>query len=368
MTRRTVTRRRAAAGAKASNGMLPRRLKEIAHLIGGDLVGDGDTLITGICGIKEAKPGDLTFIANSKYLHLLQTTKASAVITSPDVKAAPKPIIQAENLSLAFAKLAATLLGSEIQRHPEGISPKAVLGKGVRLGSGVSIQPFVVIEDDVAIGDRTVVYAHSYIGRRARIGNDCLIYPNVSIRERVEIGHRVIIHSGSVIGSDGFGFATVKGIHHKIPQIGTVVIEDDVEIGANVTIDRARFEKTLIGKGTKIDNLVQIAHNVVTGSNCIIVAQSGISGSTTLGNHVVLAGQSGIVGHITVGDHVMVGAQAGVSKSVPPNTAVWGYPAKPLPKAKRLNAALQRLPGLHKTVDSLRRRLEELEKDRDARK
>ncbi len=359
---------KASLATKPSNGMSPLRLKEIARLIGGDLVGNGNTLITGICGIKEAKPGDLTFIANSKYLHLLQTTRASAVITSPDVKAAPKPIIQTENPSLAFAKLAATLLDSGSRKHPQGVSPKAVLGHRVRLGAGAAIQPFVVIEDDVTIGDRTVVYAHSYIGRRVRIGNDCLIYPNVSIREKVEIGHRVIIHSGSVIGSDGFGFATVKGVHHKIPQVGTVVIEDDVEIGANVTIDRARFEKTVIGKGTKIDNLVQIAHNVVTGSNCIIVAQSGISGSTTLGNHVVLAGQSGVVGHITIGDNVMVGAQAGVSKFVPPNTAVWGTPAKPLSKAKRLNAALQRLPELRKIVDSLRGRLEALERNTDARK
>ncbi|MBI3615647.1 MAG: UDP-3-O-(3-hydroxymyristoyl)glucosamine N-acyltransferase [Candidatus Omnitrophica bacterium] len=350
--------------SSSPNGMTPRPLKAIAKLIGGKLIGKGDILITGICGIKEAKPGDLTFIANSKYLSLLESTKASAVITSTDVRIAPKPVIQTENPSLAFAKLAAMLLGPEGERHPQGVSPKAVMGKGVRLGKGVAVQPFVVIEDDVVIGDRTVIYAHSYVGRRSRIGNDCLIYPNVSIREKVEIGHRVVIHSGSVIGSDGFGFATVKGIHHKIPQVGTVVIEDDVEIGANVTIDRARFEKTVIGKGTKIDNLVQIAHNVVTGSNCILVAQSGISGSTTLGNNVVLAGQSGVVGHISIGDNVMVGAQAGVSKSVPANTPVWGSPAKPLRKAKRLNAALQRLPELTRTVESMRKRLEQREAKR----
>ena len=342
--------------------MAPRPLKAIAKLIGGKLVGNGETLITGICGIKEAKSGDLTFIANSKYLPLLESTRASAVITSADVKAAPKPMIQTENPSLAFAKLAAMLLGPGAEQHPRGVSPKAILGRRIRLGRGVAIQPFVVIEDDVTIGDRTIVYAHSYIGRKARIGNDCLIYPNVSIREKVEIGHRVILHSGSVIGSDGFGFATVKGIHHKIPQIGTVVIEDDVEIGANVTIDRARFEKTVIGKGTKIDNLVQIAHNVVTGSNCILVAQSGVSGSTTLGNNVVLAGQAGVVGHITIGDNVMVGAQAGVSKSVPSNTAVWGYPAKPLVKAKRINAAVQRLPELYRAVEEMKKRIRILEK------
>ncbi len=343
------------------DGALPGRLKEIAKLIGGVVIGDGNTQITGICGIREAGPGHLTFIANSKYQHLLETTRASAVITSRDIPSAPLPIIQADNPSLAFAKLA-SLVNPEVEQRPHGISPKAVLGKRVRLGKGAAIQAFAVIEDEVEIGDRTVIYSGCYIGRRTRIGNDCLIYPNVSIREKVEVGHRVIIHSGTSIGSDGFGFATVQGIHHKIPQIGTVAIQDDVEIGANVTIDRARFGKTIIGKGTKIDNLVQIAHNVEVGPNSIIVAQAGISGSTKLGRNVVLAGQSGVVGHITIGDNVMVGAQAGVSKSVPPNTNVWGYPAKPHARAKRVNAAVQRLPELFDKVQQLQRRLESMEK------
>lgn len=346
---------------KTVNGAQPHRLKEIAKLIGGKVVGDGDTLITGVCGIKEAKVGDITFVANSKYLYLLESTQASAVITDLDVKSSAKPIVRTENPSLAFAKLASVLSPVSF-KQPKGISPKAVIAKGVRLGPGVAIQAFVVIEEGASIGDGSLIYAGCYIGRNVRIGNDVVIYPNVSIREKVEIGHRVIIHSGTVIGSDGFGFVTVKGVHHKIPQVGTVVIEDDVEIGANVTIDRARFGKTVVGKGTKIDNLVQIAHNVEMGQNCILVAQAGISGSTKLGNHVVLAGQSGIVGHITLGDGVSVGAQSGVSKSVPPHTAVWGYPAKALAKAKRVNAALQRLPELYKVVEQLRQRLEEMEK------
>lgn len=346
---------------RVNNGAHAYRLKEIAKLVGGEVVGDGSIRITGLCGIKEAKAGDITFVANSKYLYLLESTKASAVITALDVKKAAKPLIRTENPSLAFAKLAA-LLSPLTSGHPLGVDPQALIAKGVRLGEAVAVQAFAVVEKGVEIGDRSVIYAGCYIGRSARIGNDSVIYPNVSIRENVQIGHRVIVHSGTVIGSDGFGFATVKGIHHKIPQIGTVVIEDDVEIGANVTIDRARFGKTVVGKGTKIDNLVQIAHNVEMGQNCILVAQSGISGSTRLGNSVVLAGQAGIVGHITIGDGVSVGAQAGVSKSVPPNTAVWGYPAKPLPKAKRVNAALQRLPSLYKTVEELRWRLAEMEK------
>ena len=342
------------------NGAVAQRLDRIAKLIGGVVVGDSATRITGVCGIREAKTGDLTFVANSKYLQLLESTQASAAITSREVRSAPIPIIQTENPSLAFAKLA-SLLSPDAQRHPRGVSPKAAIAKGVKLGRGVAIQPFAVVEEGARIGDRTVIYAGCYVGRNARVGNDCLIYPNVSIRERVEIGHRVIIHSGTVIGSDGFGFATVKGTHHKIPQVGSVVIEDDVEIGAGVTIDRARFGKTVVGKGTKIDNLVQIAHNVVLGSNCIVVAQTGISGSTTLGNNVVLAGQSGIVGHITIGDNVMVGAQSGVTKSIPPNSSVWGYPAKPLAKAKRVNAGLQRLPELYRRVETLEERLREME-------
>jgi UDP-3-O-[3-hydroxymyristoyl] glucosamine N-acyltransferase len=343
------------------NGAPPRRLSEIAKLIGGELCGDGNTLIRGICGIKEAKPGDLTFVANSKYLPLIKETRASAVITAEDVVNARKPIIRTNNPSLAFAKLV-SIFAPVAEAHPRGLSPQAILGKKVKLGTGVAIQAFVVVEDEAEIGDRSILYAGCYVGRKSRLGNDCVIYPHVTIRENVEIGHRVIVHSGTVIGSDGFGFATVQGVHHKIPQIGTVVVEDDVEIGANVTIDRARFEKTTIGKGTKIDNLVQIAHNVTTGQNCILVAQAGISGSTVLGNNVVLAGQAGVVGHITIGDNVMVGGQAGVTKSVPSNSSVWGLPAKPLARAKRVNAAMQRLPELHQTVEEMRKRLQALER------
>ena len=348
--------RAAQRGAKAGNGIFPSRLSQIAKWIGGSVVGDGQTVITGLCGIREASRGQLTFIANSKYEPLLELTKASAVITSKDVRSAPLPIIQSDNPSLAFAKLA-SLAHPEAEDHPQGISSKALIAKGVRIGKGAAVQAFAVIEEGAEIGDRSVIYSGCHIGRKTRIGNDCLIYPNVTVRERVEIGHRVIIHSGTAVGCDGFGFATVEGVHHKIPQIGIVVIEDDVEIGANVTIDRARFGKTIIGKGTKIDNLVQIAHNVVIGPNCIIVAQVGISGSTTLGKNVVLAGQSGVVGHITIGDNVMVGAQAGVSKSVPANSQVWGYPAKLLSRAKRVNAATQRLPELYQKVEELEKRV-----------
>jgi len=338
-----------------------KTLKEIAQLIDGEVVGEEDVMITGISGIKEAGEGDLTFLANSKYLHLVDTTKATAIITSREIKKAPKPIIRTDNPSLAFARMVSLFAPNE-QVHPLGIHPTAIVGKNVKLGRDVALQPYVVLDDDVEVGDRTVIYAGCYIGHHTKIKTDCLIYPNVAIRERIEIGNRVVIHSGTIIGSDGFGFATVKGVHHKIPQIGTVVIEDDVEIGANVTIDRARFGKTLIGRGTKIDNLVQIAHSVIIGENSIIVAQTGISGSTTIGKGVTLAGQAGLVGHITVGDNAVVAAQAGVTKSVPPNTCVSGYPAKPHDKAKRINACVQRLPELFKAVKQLEDKISELER------
>jgi UDP-3-O-[3-hydroxymyristoyl] glucosamine N-acyltransferase len=219
-----------------------------------------------------------------------------------------------------------------------------------------------VIEDNVLIGDNSVIYSSCFIGSYTCIGSDTLIYPNVSIRERLFIGSRVVIHSGTVIGSDGFGFANIEGLNQRIPQIGTVVIEDDVEIGSNVTIDRARFDKTVIGRGTKIDNLVQIAHNVVVGENTIIIAQAGISGSTTIGKNVTIAGQAGLVGHINIGDGAVLAAQAGVTKSVPANTVVSGYPAKPHEVAKQVNACVQSLPRLYNTVAELKKKIEELER------
>lgn len=337
-----------------------KTLKEIAGFIGGEVVGDENVVITGVCGIKEAGAGDITFLANPRYFSLLETTQASAIITSRDIKEAGKPIIRTENPSLAFAKMVSLLQPQDIS-HPKGIHPTAIISKNALLGKNAAVGPYAVIEDSASVGDNTVIYAGCYVGCNTRIGKDTLIYPHVSIRERIVIGDRVIIHSGTVIGSDGFGFATLEGVHHKIPQIGTVVIEDDVEIGANVTIDRARFDKTVIGKGTKIDNLVQIAHNVAIGENSIIVAQAGISGSTVIGSGVTLAGQAGLVGHITIGDGAIVAAQAGVTKSVPANTLVSGYPAKPHNIAKRINACVQNLPKLYDTVALLKKKLEELE-------
>jgi len=335
-------------------------LKEIAHLVKGELVGDPNVSITGISGIKEAKEGDITFLANSKYASLVETTKAAAIITSRETVETSKPLIKTDNPSIAFTKVV-SLAASDDIKHPKGIHPTAVISSNAQIAKDVAIGAYTVVEDGVEIGAGSIIYSGCYLGRQAKIGEKCLIYPHVSIRERIEICDRVIIHSGAVIGSDGFGFDMVGGAQEKIPQIGTVSIEDDAEIGANVTIDRARFDKTIIGKGTKIDNLVQIAHNVITGENCIIVAQAGVSGSTILGKGVILAGQAGIVGHIHIGDKAIVAAQAGVTKSIPAGIKVSGYPAKSHEKALRVNACLQRLPELCKKIRELEEKVKSLE-------
>ena len=219
-----------------------------------------------------------------------------------------------------------------------------------------------VIEDGAVIAEGTVLYANCYVGHETHLGQNCLIYPQVVLREKVSLGNRVIIHSGTVIGSDGFGYVTVDGKHLKIPQVGTVLIEDDVEIGANVTVDRARFDKTIIGEGTKIDNLVQIAHNVIIGKHCLIVALVGISGSTHIGNYVILAGQAGIAGHLEIGDGAVVAAKSGVSRSIKAGEQVFGYPAQLLKDAFRNNAHFQRLDKYVEMIKDLKKRVEELEK------
>jgi len=338
-------------------------VREIADFLEGELLGDEKIIIKGISGIKEAKKDEITFLINPRYNHLISQTHASAIITSREVKFSSKPLIRVDNPSLAFARIVNKFRPKRAV-HPEGIHPSAIIAKSAKLGEGIGIGAYTVVDENVQIGDNAIIYPGCYVGRDTRIGNETLIYANVSIREEVIIGNRVMIQAGSVIGSDGFGFITQDGKHERIPQIGTVVIEDDVEIGANVAIDRARFDKTIIGRGTKIDNLVHIAHNVVIGQNCIIVAQVGISGSTTIGDNVTLAGQAGLVGHISIGDNATVAAQAGVTKSVPANSFVSGYPAKPHSIAKRINACIQNLPRLYKTVEEIKERIEELGKNK----
>jgi UDP-3-O-[3-hydroxymyristoyl] glucosamine N-acyltransferase len=328
----------------------------MAAMSGGEMVGDPKLTITGAASLTEASTGDISFFADRKYIGLLRKTRASAVFVPPDFA---EPLaagqIRVSNPTKAFEQVVLKFAPNPITFAP-GIHPSAVLGSGVRLGERVSIQPHAVVEDGSQIGDDTVIGAGSYIGHEAIVGSACLIYPLVTIRERSRIGSRVIIHSGAVIGADGFGFEMVDGRHQKIHQLGIVQIDDDVEIGANTTVDRARFGRTWIQQGVKIDNLVQIAHNVIIGKNSVIVAQTGISGSTRVGERVIMGGQVGIVGHIEIADGTMIAAQSGISKSVP--GGVWfGYPAVPLAQAKQQIAWIHRLGKLFARVKDIEKKL-----------
>ncbi len=330
-------------------------VQELAALLGGQFASDTDpaTPILGLAAIADADQGDCTFFGNPKYLPQLKSSRASAALVPLDFAEIISPIaIRLENPSLAFAQLLTHFTPPPLT-FPPGIHPTAVIGAHVVLGENVSVQPHVVIEDGAHIGPNCLIGASSYIGHHAILGADCQIAPRVTIGARCVLGSRIIIHSGAVLGSDGFGFEFSAGRHLKIPQTGIVQVDDDVEIGANVTIDRARFGRTWIQAGTKIDNLVQIAHNVVVGKHCLIVSQAGISGSTKLGNYVTLAGQVGIVGHIEIGDQTIVAAQSGVSKSIGPKQIVFGSPAIPLRDAKIQLAHVSRLDKLNARVKKL---------------
>ena len=336
---------------------------EVAKLVAGTIIGDDNLVLTGISSLDEAGPGDISFLANPKYAPLLTQTRAGAVLVAKREEEAGELVqIVVANPDHAFAQVVGAYFdGPRVLPLPRGVHPTAIIGEGVQLGENIAIGAYSVIGDGVVIGDGTEIYPHVFIGNEAKLARDCVIFPHVTIREACELGERVIIHSGAVIGSDGFGYATVEGVHHKIPQVGIVVLADDVEIGANTTIDRARFGKTVIGRGTKVDNLVQVAHNVQFGERCFVCAQVGVAGSTTFGNYVTIAGQCGIAGHITVGDQVVVAGRSGVSKSVPPKTMVQGMPAQELRLNQAKDIALRRLPKTQATVKQLEQRVAELE-------
>ena len=334
---------------------------EIAGRLRGRVEGNPEAVITGLAGIREAEHGDLSFIANSRYVAAAAVTKATAVIVAEDwSRPCSATLIRVNNPDKAFAETAVWFASPPVIFQP-GIHPTAVVAEGAKIGSNVFIGPYCVIEPDVVIGDRCVIYAGCYIGHGSLIGEDCKFYPQITIREYAQIGKRVVIHSGTVIGSDGFGYVQEGAVRKKIPQIGIVVIGNDVEIGANVTIDRARFGQTRIGNGVKMDNLIQIAHNVTIGDNCVIIAQVGISGSTSIGKRTILAGQVGIVGHLEIGSDVIIGAQSGVSKDIPPSTFVTGSPAIPHEKYLKNHAHLMRLPELKGKITLMEARLAKLE-------
>ncbi|MFA5143397.1 MAG: UDP-3-O-(3-hydroxymyristoyl)glucosamine N-acyltransferase [Candidatus Omnitrophota bacterium] len=342
---------------------MPAKIKDIAKLLKGELVGNGEVLINGINGVNEAKEGELAFILNTRAAELVKSTKASCVVVPKDLRGDfDKPLIKVESPSIAFSRAIEAIMPGRIP-HPKGIHPTAVISKSASIGKNVSFGPYVVVEQGASIGDNTIAYPFCYIGKNTRIGKDCIFYPNVVIREEVTIGNRVIIHPGTVIGSDGFGYDVLKdGTQLKIPQLGIVVVEDDVELGACVTVDRARFNKTVIGRGSKIDNLVQIAHNVIIGPNCVVAGQSGISGSSQLGRNVVFGGQVGVSDHVKLGDFVIAGAKTGIHKSYPTGTVLFGYPSKPIVKAREQIASLGLLSKLFARVRKLEAKIEELKK------
>ncbi len=335
---------------------------ELAAKLNGELAAEHAGIeITGVAAASDAAAGHLTFLGNPKYLPKVAASQASIVLVPMDfngqMHAAP---LRVENPSVAFAA-AVELFAPPPPPRFSGIADSASIDPAATIDPSAAIAQNAVIEADVTIGANTFIGANCYVGAESVIGDDCYIHPNVSIRERVTIGNRVIIHCGVVVGSDGYGFEYKDGRHVKIPQIGTVQVDDDVEIGANTTIDRARFGRTWIREGTKIDNLVQIAHNVVVGKHCLLVSQTGIAGSTTLGDLVTLAGQVGVVGHVEIGDGVIAGAKSGISNDLPAGSKVFGYPAVDMRDAKRQIAALHRLPGTLSQIRDMKKRLEALE-------
>jgi len=331
-------------------------VKELAALSGGELVGDSTLKITGAASLGEATQEEISFFVNRKYVGLLRKTRASAVFVPPDFA---EPInaaqIRVSNPTKAFEQVVLKFAPKPITFTP-GLHPSAVVDPSAQFGNGVSIQPLAVIEAGAQIGDDTIIGAGSYVGHETVVGSACHIYPHVTIRERSRIGSRVIIHSGVVIGADGFGFEMIDGRQEKIQQLGIVQIDDEVEIGANTTVDRARFGRTWIQQGVKIDNLVQIAHNVVIGKNTVIAAQTGIAGSVQIGQRVLIGGQVGIIGHIEIGDNTAIGAQSGIPKNIS-GGAWWASPAVPLAEAKQQIAWVRRLGKLFARVKEIEKKL-----------
>jgi len=339
------------------------KLKEIAERLGCRLDGDGEIEIARLAGIEEARAGDLTFFANPQYAAELRATQASAVILGERAEAAPCAMLRAPNPYFAFAR--AMELFAPASARPRGVHRTADVAATATIDPTASIGAFVSVGEGARIGARTVLYPQVTLGDGAIVGDDCVVHARVSIRERVAIGHRVVIQDGAVIGSDGFGFAQrPDGTHHKIPQVGGVVVEDDVEIGANTTIDRPAVGETRLGAGSKIDNLVQIAHGVRIGRDVLLAAQVGIAGSSTLEDRVTLAGQVGVAGHLTIGNGVIATAQTGIPNSIDAGAFVSGYPAIDNRDWLKSSAVFRRLPELRKAVADLQKRLEALEKQR----
>jgi UDP-3-O-[3-hydroxymyristoyl] glucosamine N-acyltransferase len=338
-------------------------LRELSDLIGGELVGDGEVEITGVAGIEEAGEGDITFVAEPRFGQLLKTTGASAVIRKAEFECALPSIVSGKP-HLAFVEVLSLFDDSKELQVDTGVHDTASIDPSAELGDNNWIGPFCWIGRNVRLGANTKVHSGTFVGERVVIGNECLIHPNVTIREGCAIGDRVILHPGVVIGSDGFGFTRDGDRHVKIPQIGTVVIEDDVEIGSNSTVDRATTGVTRVCEGTKIDNLVHIAHNCKVGRGSILAGQVGIAGSATLGEGVILGGQAGVADHVTVGDRVIAGARSGLLQPVREGRTVSGFPAREHSLMRKIYAYSARLPELYKRIRDLEERIAGLEKEK----
>lgn len=319
------------------------RLDELAREIGAEVVGDGSIDVTAVNTLEAAQPGQVSFLSNQRYAKQLESTRASAVIVSSKTRAgtAPLTLLRAADPYRAFQKAMVQLYGH--RKHPfTGVHPQAHVDPSATIGQGTTIYPGV------------------YVGPRAKIGRDCILYPNVTVYDRCVLGDRVILQANVVIGADGYGYATSEGVHHKIPQAGNVVIEDDVEVGANSCIDRAALGSTRIGKGTKIDDLVMIGHSVQVGPGCLIVAQVGIAGSVTVGTYSVIAGQVGVAGHLTIGDKVTIAAKAGVISDIPDGATVMGIPAMPASHSRRVYSIFTQLPEMLERIKQLEQQVENL--------
>jgi len=338
---------------------LTKTLQELADYLEGKVSGDISILITGLGTLDTAKEGQITFLANPKYAAKIKTTHASAIVLPQNAESYGRNAIMVSNPYLAFAKLL-TLFSSR-PRVAKGVMTGAFIGERVSIGTEVTVYPGAYIGDGVTIGDRATIHPHVTLYEGVVLGNDVTLHAGVSVRESSRIGNRVTVHNGSVIGGDGFGYAPDGDGWFKIPQIGSVIIEDDVEIGSNCTVDRAALETTRIGRGTKIDNLVQVAHNCQIGENCMIVAQTGIAGSATLGRHVTLGGQVAIVDHLTIGDNAMISGQSGVFNNVAAGAILSGTPAIHHQSRLKSAAVFPHLPEMRKTLSRLGNRMKQVE-------
>ena len=329
----------------------------IAKYIGGEVLGDASIKLTGFAPADSAQPGNLTFAENEHYFARAEESAASAILVDGAFTSTKKVLIRVPNARVAFAKVLPLFFPERV--FAPGIHASAIVSSSAQIDASATIGPLCVVGERTSLGPKVVLEGGNHIGADCRLGEETHLFPKVTLYSGTQIGSRVRIHAGTVIGADGFGYVFDEGMHRKVPQVGNVIIHDDVEIGANVTIDRGALGSTIIGRGTKIDNLVQIGHNVVLGEHCLIVSLVGIAGSTRLGNYVTLAGQVGLAGHLKIGHRVTVAAQAGVMNDIPEGQKWIGSPARPDREQKRQWVAIERLPELLRRVSELERRLEE---------